>query len=45
MKRKSYYDCDEVSVKSEFKKRSLKNAKKSRMAKTLIRHGGWIAEI
>lgn len=43
MKRKYLYECDEVSVKAELKKRCRQNVKKSRTEKTLIRHGGWIS--
>lgn len=37
-------DRDTVAIKSEEKKRSRKNLKKSRMLKTANKHGGWLTE-
>ncbi|WP_248423027.1 hypothetical protein [Erwinia amylovora] len=35
---------DTVAIKSEDKKRSRKNLKKSRMLKTANKRGGWLTE-
>ena len=44
MKTKSFFDRDAVAIKSEDKKRHRQHGKKARMARTVNKRGGWLAE-